>query len=49
VHRDYEEHPMTETNQFTYPSSDAQLADKPHRIISFDGNTNSTMEDRPEK
>lgn len=49
VHRDYEEHPMPETNQFSYPSSDAQLADKPHRIISFDGNTNSTMEDRPEK
>jgi hypothetical protein len=49
VHRDYEEHPMPEANQFTsYPSSDTQLKDKPHEL-SFDDNTSNTIEDRAEK
>lgn len=40
---------MPETNQFTsYPSSEAQLNDKPHEI-SFDDNTSNMLEDRAEK
>jgi|HubBroStandDraft_1064217.scaffolds.fasta_scaffold423140_2 hypothetical protein len=39
VHKAYEEYPMSQMNRSgSYPSSDAQLADKPPRELGLDDN-----------